>query len=341
MKYGRSEIDPVLLWSRWVEFPSDLDPSAEFASLAFCPNPSHDNSRSPAFQVNLREPLVHCFSRCGISGSYQHAVALCEGLYEKFNVEGATTQREKRRRTDRAHREASRIILRTSRTGGKFHRVQRKAARSPRSDAAIQPDALQYERFLPAAAQEYLDGRGISPHSVSLWQIGWLPEEKRVAIPALDVRGKTRFLIKRAIDGRRPPYLYTEGFPKTSLLFGAGLIDPRLVKSEGVIIVEGSLDAIRLHQHGLRNAVAILGTGISDEQRNILASLRPKKVYLFFDRDMAGVRNIEIAFKALHRYPLYVVKFPKGRTDPAELTAREAHRQLERAENIFSFRRSM
>ena len=289
----------------------------------------------------MQEPLVHCFSRCGISGSYAHAICVIEGLYEKFHVEEATNEREKRRRIDRARREADRIILRSARSERKSFTPKRRL-RTSEPATAVQSGDLQYESFLPPVAREYLSDRGISSSSISLWQIGWHPEEKRVVIPAKDMRGKTRFLIKRAVSpAQNPKYLYSEGFAKTSLLFGAGVIDPGMVQSHGLILVEGSLDAIRLHQHGLRNVVAILGTGISEKQRRLLAMLRPRKILLFFDRDVSGVKNIEIATKTLKQYPLYVVKFPKGRSDPAEMTKEEVQRQIDRAVSVRNFNRTL
>ena len=165
-----------------------------------------------------------------------------------------------------------------------------------------------------------------------------MPEDKRIAIPALDERGIVRFLIKRGISPRQQPkYLYTEGYPKTHLLFGAGQIDLGMVHSHGLILVEGSLDAIRLHQHGLRNAVAILGTGISEQQRQIISRIKPRKIFLMFDKDSAGVHNIEIASQKLRKYPMFVCRYPKGKSDPAELTKKEAYRVIDRSIPVFRF----
>ena len=318
-----------------------IDETDEFSPLVQCPNPNHDTLKRH-FQINLQQPTVHCFAHCGISGSYEHAVCIIEGLYEKFKVGEATNERERKQRRFRAYREARRSILRTAGGSGKsgMARVQRNGHRNSRAAKAISADALRYESFLPAAALEYLERREISSESISEWQLGWLPEERRIAIPGKDENGRLRFLIKRAVSERQnPKYLYTEGFQKTSLLFGACVIDQGMISSEGLILVEGSLDVIRLHQHGLRNTGAILGTGISEQQRRIIARLNPPKVYLFFDRDSAGIRNIEIAIPMLRKYPLYVVKYPQGKNDPAVMTNAEAHRQISRAVPALKFAR--
>lgn len=329
-------------WERYVDFPSamKIDGRDEFSPKVACPNPDHDTLKSH-FQVNLQQPTVHCFAYCGISGSYEHAVCVIEGLYSKFKVEEASNPREEKQRKHRAYREARKIILRSSQIGSKFHRsasVSKKRSGDSGAAKVIRPSDLEYESFLPQAALEYLKSRGITQNSISEWKIGWLPDERRIVIPAEDENGVIRFLVKRAIsDKQQPKYLYTEGYPKTSLLFGACKIDLGLVKSDGLVLVEGSTDVIALRQLGFRNVVAILGTGISEQQRRIIARINPPKIYLLFDKDTAGIRNIEIAVGSLRKYPLYVVRYPRSKSDPAELTLNEAHRQMLRAVPALQF----
>lgn len=334
MNYRGRQIDPVVFWNKYVDFPGDMKIKGdEFSPKVVCPNPNHDTLKSH-FQINLRQPTVHCFARCGIEGSYEHAVCVIEGLYEKFKVEEATNERERKQRRHRAYREARKIILRSSTVGSKFHRsshVQKKRKTNSGATKVVSAESLSYESYLPALALEYLASRGITDKAISEWEIGWLPDERRIVIPAKDENGHTRFLIKRAIsDMQHPKYLYTEGFPKTSLLFGVDKIDLGLVKSEGLVLVEGSVDTIALRQESLKNVGAVLGTGISDQQVRIIARIRPPKIFLLFDKDSAGIRNIEIAVSKLRKYPLYVVRYPRGISDPAEMGSK-VHRQIARA----------
>lgn len=319
MRFHGREIDPVSFWESYVDFPARMDMDEAFSDLVYCPNPSHDNSQTPAFQVNLREPLVHCFSQCGISGTFEHAVCVVEGLYDHFKVEEAPTKQERIRRTNRAKREAKKLILKGARPG-----VRRSVISKIQRPKTV---VLDYERFLPPVAVEYLEWRGINENSISLWEIGWDKREKRIVIPAHDEHGRMKFLIKRAVSkSQQPKYLYSEDATKTDYLFGAD----KLSNSANVVLVEGSLDVIRLMQHGL-TAAAILGTGISQRQIQILARRRPRRIYLMFDRDIAGVRNIEIAIQKLKKYPLFVCRYPEGKLDPAELSRREALAAVERA----------
>jgi DNA primase len=315
MKYTGREIDPLKLWEEYVEFPPNLKLDGKFLPLVFCPNPNHDNARSPAFQINIEDGLVHCFAECGISGTFTKAISLIEGINE---------------------RQARRLILRRAGTNRRTsRRVLQAAGRNFKKQDGLgqRPvgDSLDYQRRIPQFGIDYLDRRGITPGSISRWEIGWDAEDKRIVIPGKDLHGHTRLLIRRAVRPNDwPKYLYSEGFPKTSLLFGACEIDPGLLRSFGIVLVEGSFDAIVLQQFGFP-ACAVLGTGISEIQSRIVANLRPKVVFLAFDRDTSGIRGIEIAARRLRKEPLRVVRYPKGKYDPAEMTEEEAHRQIARA----------
>jgi Toprim-like len=338
--HGR-QIDPVSFWGRYVEFPPGTKEDETFSPKVQCPNPEHDTLKRH-FQVNFTQPTVHCFAHCGISGSYEHAVSVIEGLYEKFKVEDASNERERTERIWRARKQARKLIVKGA-FPSKFHRSPgvRKKVRSTGATEAVRPALLTYERFLPPVALNYVKERGFTDASVAKWELGWLAEEKRIVIPARDLNGRLRFLIRRSVRSNDSlKYLYSEGFPKTSLLFGACFLDLGLVHSDALILVEGSLDAIMFHQHGLANTGAILGTGISDAQVRIVEKLRPKRIVLAFDKDPAGIVNIEIAERKLRKYPLYVMKYPKGKSDPADLTRREATKQIERAVPLTLFNRN-
>jgi DNA primase len=336
MRFRGREIDAVALWETYCDFPPNMEADGQYLSKVKCPNPEHDTDKRH-FQVNVQDGLVHCFAHCGISGTFEHAIATIHGLYDKFKVTEAEDSRDEKRRKQRAWREAAKIILKHHREGA-VTPIRAKKRNSSGATQTVSPGALEYDTFIPAFGMEYLEARKISESSVSAWNLGWLPDEKRIAIPAADERGVVRFLIKRGVTPRQQPkYLYTEGYPKTHLLFGAGQIDLGMVHSHGLIIVEGSLDAIRLHQHGLRNTVAILGTGISEHQRQVIARIKPRKIFLMFDKDSAGVHNIEIASQRLRKYPMFVCRYPKGKSDPAELTKKEAYRVIDRSIPVFRF----
>lgn len=286
-----------------------------FSDLKLCPNPEHDNKRSPAFQVNLTKPLVHCFSRCGVSGSYEHAVQVILGCTPK---------------------DARRFIMGFTRVG--LGKVDVAAAqdgvrrrKTVESMSALAFDLQRLERgdftYLPVEARQYLDERGIDQSVRSLWQVGWDEEAERIVIPGRDHRGVARFLIRRAIDGRRPKYLYSDGAVKSEILFGL-LHVPKTQRM--LVLVEGSVDSIR-RQLGGQPAVAILGSGLSDRQVRLISE-RADQVYTMFDPDEAGVKNTLDAIRRLPRHSVRVCLYPpRSDSDPAKLLHAEARRSLERA----------
>lgn len=324
MIYKGRRVDPVALWEEFTEIPANKADDTPFIHGLLCPNPEHNNSRKPGpFQINVTQPTVHCFARCGIEGTYENAIMLITGCNRK---------------------EAQRRILRHSRvatgkaTGRKVRDGRGRIVSSAKRDE--EAVSLDYDPFLPPVALEYLASRGFVDSSVARFSLGWDQDSKRIVIPADDLEGVRRFLIRRAIKDRQwPKYLYTEGFPKTSLLYGACRLDRDRVRSDGLVLVEGSVDAIKNHQHGLTNTAATLGTGLSVEQRDIIARLRPKRVVLMFDKDAAGIRSIVIARDMLKNYPLYVIRYPRGKSDPGELSREEAQRQYDRAVPLAQFMR--
>lgn len=335
MNYRGREVNVLALWGQWCDGLREEE--GEFLSLAHCPNPDHDNTRSPAFQINQWRPLVHCFSGCGISGTYEHAICVIEGLYDKY----PDTNQGRRR----AQREARKFILRHARIGNKKPgEFQRRTRRNRHSDNHVVSEAahafeLELRRFsyLPPVATEYLAGRGISGSTASRFEIGYDADERRIVIPVRDSRERIRGLIRRAIRPQdHPKYLYTDGFDRNTLLFGIRQIDPGLVKSKGLVLVEGSLDVICLHDAGIGYVLGILGSKISRQQAEIIASLRPPRIWLMFDKDPAGIGAIISAKQRLRKFPLYVCRYPKGKTDPAEL-GKGAYRTLERAVPMLKF----
>jgi len=308
-RFRGREIDDVALWSNYIDVPFDVNGS-RFWSKVVCPNPEHDTMKKH-FQVDVGTGLVHCFARCGISGAYLHAIKVIEGCNDK---------------------QAQKIIL-----GHVGRRRKRTVPDSRHTRGSVENGVdLAFESFIPPAGMEYLESREITAGSIARWGIGWCPESLRIVIPAKDIRGQTRFLIKRAVRSSQfPKYLYSAGYAKNHLLFGALTISAH---SGSIVVVEGSIDAIRLSQHGIP-VVATLGTGISKEQARILDRLRPKLVYLMMDKDMAGIQGIEIAARMLPKVPLFVCRYPRGKSDPAELTEKEALRSIARAIPLRKFNR--
>ncbi len=113
----------------------------------------------------------------------------------------------------------------------------------------------------------------------------------RIIFPIRDHRGQIVGFGGRTIkNGEEAKYLNSPEsniFHKSKLLYGLYEAIQSNKKLDQVIIVEGYLDVIALHQHGIKNAIAILGTAIKKEHMNLICRYT-KKIIFCFDGDVAG-----------------------------------------------------
>lgn len=162
-----------------------------------------------------------------------------------------------------------------------------------------------------------------------LIRIGWIKEDTgyvymkdRLIFPIRNVRGEVVAFAGRALnEQQKPKYLNgpnTTYYNKSKILYGLyeGLL---AIRENGVIIVEGYIDVIRLHSKGIRNAVAPCGTSLTEHHiREILRYT--DEVILMFDGDEAGQRaskkSSELFLK--HNVIARVFEIPLGK-DPDSL----------------------
>ena len=145
---------------------------------------------------------------------------------------------------------------------------------------------------------------------------------KRVMFPIINIRGNIVAFSGRAMPGddkQGGKYVNTADTPvykKSENLFGINFA--KNVCSERVILVEGNMDVISLHQAGFENTVAPLGTAFTTEQANLL-SRYTKEIVLMLDADAAGQKAVRRASELLENTGLSVrvVVVPNGK-DPDE-----------------------
>lgn len=145
---------------------------------------------------------------------------------------------------------------------------------------------------------------------------------KRVMFPIINTRGNIVAFSGRAMPGEDKQggkYVNTSDTPvykKSENLFGINFA--KSVCSERVILVEGNMDVISLHQAGFENTVAPLGTAFTTEQANLL-SRYTKEIVLMLDADAAGQKAVRRASGLLENTGLSVrvVVIPDGK-DPDE-----------------------
>ncbi|PIE54193.1 MAG: DNA primase [Dethiosulfovibrio peptidovorans] len=207
-------------------------------------------------------------------------------------------------------------------------------------------------------AQGYLDRRDVSPESQSFFELGWAPPSwnfltrelpkrgialkpmercglvirserglydrfrGRVIFPIRDISGRLVAFGGRIIDGDGAKYLNspeTDIYSKRKTLY---LIDKAraAIREKGhSILVEGYMDALRLHMKGFTQTVATLGTSLTEEQAEVLRRLADR-TYICYDADGAGqaaaLRGMYVLQKA--GLSVWVVSLPEGE-DPDDL----------------------
>ena len=145
---------------------------------------------------------------------------------------------------------------------------------------------------------------------------------KRVMFPIINIRGNVVGFSGRIMPGDDKAggkYVNTSDTPvykKSENLFGINYAKNNC--SEQIILVEGNMDVISLHQAGINNAVAPLGTAFTPEQANLI-SRYTKEIVLMLDADAAGQKAIQRASQMLQKSGLNVkvVTIPDGK-DPDE-----------------------
>ena len=145
---------------------------------------------------------------------------------------------------------------------------------------------------------------------------------KRAMFPIINIRGNVVGFSGRAMSGEDKQggkYVNTSDTPvykKSENLFGINFA--KNFCSEQIILVEGNMDVISLHQAGFENVVAPLGTAFTQEQANLIARYT-KEIVLMLDADAAGQKAIKRAEEILRNTGLSVrvVSIPNGK-DPDE-----------------------
>ncbi|WP_418921792.1 DNA primase [Clostridium aestuarii] len=143
---------------------------------------------------------------------------------------------------------------------------------------------------------------------------------ERVIFPVFDYRGKVIGFGGRVLDDSKPKYLNspeTQVFKKGTNLYGLNFAIKDNI-NRTLIIVEGYMDCISLHQYGITNVVASLGTALTSNQAKLLKRYADK-IIIAYDADLAGqkatIRGLEILKK--EGFDLRVLTVPEGK-DPDE-----------------------
>lgn len=152
----------------------------------------------------------------------------------------------------------------------------------------------------------------------------------RVMFPIFDVRGDCVAFGGRVLGEGNPKYLNsaeTKIFHKSNVLFGLDKAKNEIVSSGFAVVVEGYTDVIAMHEAGIKNAVATLGTSLTMSHIKLLSRYASNKIVYLFDGDEAGQRAAERALQFIDysmtpeagqtRCDLHAATIPNNE-DPAE-----------------------
>ena len=316
--------------------------------------PFHDE-RTPSFSVNADQGLYHCFG-CGVGGDaigfVQETEALpfaeaVELLAERYNVE------LKREREDPAEEERrrrrGRLLALLERTTVFYEKYlwgsdDAAVARDYLAGRGLSEEALRAYRvgWSPSGWDKLLTGAQRDGFSFDELIAAGLAQPKRsgkggvdrfrerIMFPLADARGRVLGFGARTLRPDEPAkYINTsenEIYHKGRQLFGIDKARVAAAKSRRVVVVEGYTDVLALHQAGVAETVAIMGTALTEHQLGELARAAGTKgtVYLALDADRSGQQAMlrAAALAEQRDIELRVVDMPAG-VDPADLVVAE------------------
>ena len=139
----------------------------------------------------------------------------------------------------------------------------------------------------------------------------------RLMLPVVDTRGDVVAFGSRVIDNSEPKYMNSSETPvysKRRVLYGLNLA--KKTKRSNIILCEGNLDIVTLHQAGFDNAVASMGTALTTEQIRLLSRFT-KELVLCYDNDNAGKIATERALQLLNNseFSVKVLQLPRRLVD--------------------------
>jgi DNA primase len=308
--------------------------------------PFHDE-RTPSFKVNPRDKLYYCFG-CEASGDVFRFVEEKEGLDFGSAVEslGERTGVELKRenedpRAEERRRRKARLWELLERTAKFYERYlwespKAERARGYLSERGLGEDVLR--RFdvgmAPSPWDQVLTGSQRAGFKVEELLAAGLAQKgrqgghydrfrNRITFPIRDQRGRVLGFGARALSpDAQPKYLNSpegELYRKSHTLYGIDRARGPIAKTRRAIVVEGYTDVLALHQAGVEEAVAIMGTAITPEQVAMLAGLTDL-VVLALDADRAGADAMIRAQRVAggRGLELRVAAMPEGE-DPADM----------------------
>jgi len=316
---------------------------------ACCP---FHGEKSPSFHCEDRKGRYHCFG-CGVSGDHFRFLTDLEGLsfpeavQQIADLAGVAMPQPDR---EAEQREKERMgLVEVMEMAARFFEDQLQTPAGAKARAylrdrgltgrTIETFRLGYAPESRNALKEFLAGKGVPKEAIEACglvvhgpeiPVSYDRFRDRIMFPILSLREKVIAFGGRAMSPDAPAkYLNsneTELFHKGSVLYNHARARKAIQTAGTVIAVEGYMDVIALHQAGIENAVAPLGTALTENQLDLLWRMTPQPV-LCFDGDGAGIRAANRAADLALPFikPERTVRFallPDGK-DPDDLVRHE------------------
>lgn len=278
--------------------------------VGLCP---FHNEKSPSFSVSGNKQMYHCFG-CGVGGNvftfimeyenYNFVEAL-KLLAERSGValpEVAYSEEEKRKADIKSS------LLEINKLAAKYYFYQLKTENGAHALSyltnrgltmkTITGFGLGYSNKTSNDLYQYLKQQGYKDEILKQSGLITFDEARgiydkfwnRVMFPIMDVNNRVIGFGGRVMGDGMPKYLNspeTKVFDKSRNLYGLNVA--RVSRKPNIIICEGYMDVIALHQAGFNNAVASLGTAFTGLQANLLKRYT-EEVLLTYDSDEAGTK---------------------------------------------------
>ena len=328
MAFPDSFIEELVERSNIVDVVSNYVQLTRKGSNMFGLCPFH-NEKTGSFSVSESKQLYYCFG-CGKGGgvinfimeienlSYPDAVRFLAdraglAVPEEQDDDGA----KRRKRLLELNKDAARFYnaMLSAPEGAAAAEYAKKRELTPRTvrnfGLGAAPDS--WDALIRAMTEKgYTKRELIDAGLVSTGKNGRIYDKfrNRLMFPVIDVRGDVIAFAGRSLDGSEPKYLNspeTMLYSKRRSLYGINFA--KNTKRGSILLVEGNIDVVTLHQAGIDNAVATMGTSLTTEQTRLI-SRYAKEIIICYDNDPPGIKatdraisilkNSEFSVKVLH-----------------------------------------
>ena len=324
------------------------------------------NEKSPSFSVSEDKQIFKCFG-CGEAGNVisfimkirnLNFVEALKYLADRVNISidfktgGKDPREEKKKLLRRINKETARYYFANLQ---KNPDIKEYFFRRGLTEQTLRSFGIGYAKDGWRETLGFLNNLGLNKEIIGETGLVIFNQEKntsydrfrnRVMFPVFDVYGNVIGFGGRVLDDSKPKYLNSPEtliFDKGTNLYGLNFaIKNNGIKDRTVIMVEGYMDCISLHQYGIMNAVASLGTALTVKQGKLLRKYADT-VIISYDADMAGqmatLRGLDVLTEV--GLDVRVLTIPKGK-DPDEfvrVNGKEAFLKLiENAQKLIEYK---